>query len=794
MITRKLRETVAARGAENFDASHDVDRSDWSYAFHIASHTNVSWSVSSGCRTAMERLLLSKDYNALAALSIATEASSHPSGLTSLKSQPWVYSGGGLGNGDECRILNNNAGNDNGVGFHSCIAGLAANRAASLPFASICIPSDCTAHDLASNQMLPMLRQYLEAPPTTLWLQKSVELRDEYVTTVERIHDLNKFLGTGWVCGEFEMPWNPLAVAPFLCLCLFLVVCVTRATLKKYMARIEPSRRRNNELTRLLVDTKGFWSEYGYDEGEKKETENGKDPIHVPYYDATPRDCINRTTTPSTASECSSDSVKQSDEERVDEDLALQQIHEGYHQWHWTSAFNLRTNVTRLVSVHDGRTACLDGLRVGSLLWILLGHVMAIESSTGAGYSNPAAFLPPSGWTTTITGQLLFSSRMAVDTFFCISGFLLVHILDRKMNWEKQNWGTLLCKTYPILIVSRVVRILPVYAFCLWFYMHIAPHLGSGPFWYQWQGLLMPCQGVNWIRNLMFTNNLIDGPITESCFYHSWYLAVDMQLYAVSLLLLLSMYNYDARQYYRHRLKVIATLSILSVCWTVYCTWTRRWSLNTFDGEAVMRYDGEGYANPLVRAQSYFTGMLVACLVYLNDGDHQIITRTHRQNFSLLVAFIAMVFVAFITSAGAYAQRPCQYNEWPQYGQCGSTWSPFLTFLYTAFSRTIWNTGLCIVIYTCVTGSHPKERGNIVASILSWRVWTLLSNLSFGAYLIHPIVIFVWQLGGRQKAIFSLLSFGMTNFSIAVASFVASFVVALLVELPAAHLWRKLTM
>ncbi len=791
MITREIQENNdAVSVADNVEAPHGIVIGEWSSAFTIASSTNISWPVSSTCRNALDLFLLTKDYDALAALSIAVEASSHPSGLTSLQSQPWVYSGGGLGNEDECLSIQF-YGHDE-IQFHSCISGLATNRAASLPFASLCIPADCTALDLASHQMLSILQHYLTYPQTTKWLQESQRLRDEYVTVVERVHDINSFLGTGWVCGDFKMPWNPLAVAPFAFTCIFLLLCVARAVLKKHSIRNDISVYRNGELKRLIVKTKSFETGKGCEEDENHDAERVEATMMLSHYDATPRECAKRTTTPSTASEYSIDFSEQNDNERMDTD-ALSPTRHDYIQWHWTCAFDLKTNFQRLVSVHDDRTACLDGLRVGSLLWILLGHVMAIESSTGAGYSNPAAFLPPSGWTTTITGQLLFSSRMAVDTFFCISGFLLVHILDRKMNWEKQKWGTLICGIYPTFVVSRAVRILPVYLCCLWFYMFIAPHLGSGPFWYQWQGLLMPCQGANWVRNLFFSNNLIDGPITETCFYHSWYLAVDMQLYAFCSLLLLCMYNYDLHQYFKYRVKVIAALFLLSVWWTAYCTWTREWSINTFDGVAVVRYDVEGYANPLVRAQSYLAGMMVTCCVSLNGSEHQTVNRGRHRKVSLLVAFAAMTFVAFITSAGAYAQRPCQYNEWPKDGRCGSTWSPFFTFLYTAFSRTIWIAGLCVVIYSCINGSPSNDGINMITSFLSWKVWTLLSNLSFGAYLIHPIVIFIWQLGGRQKAIFSLLSFSLTNFSIAVASFVASFVVALLVELPAAQLWRRLT-
>ncbi|GAX11709.1 hypothetical protein FisN_7Lh079 [Fistulifera solaris] len=788
MITREIQEnSVAAPDSENVETPHGIVIDEWSSAFTIASSKNSSWPVSSSCRQALHLFLLSRDYDALAALSIAVEASSHPSGLTSLQSQPWVYSGGGLGNKDECLSIQFNE--HDKIPFHSCFSGLATNRAASLPFASLCIPANCTALDLASHQMLPILQHYLVYPQTTKWLQDSQQLRDEYVTVVERVHDINSFLGTGWVCGEFQMPWNPLAVAPFAFLCILLLLCVARATWKRHSMGNETSVYRSGELSRLIVKTKSF--ETGNEEDEIRDTEDAETTTMLTHYNATPHHCAKRVMTPSTTSEYSIDSSEQNDNECMDTDALSQTRHDHFH-WHWSCAFDLKSNLQKLVSVRDDRTNCLDGLRVGSLLWILLGHVMAIESSTGAGYSNPAAFLPPSGWTTTITGQLLFSSRMAVDTFFCISGFLLVHNLDRKMNWGKQNWGTVVCGIYPIFIISRAVRILPIYSFCLWFYMFIAPHLGSGPFWYQWQGLLMPCQGFHWVRNLLFSNNLIDGPITETCFYHSWYLAVDMQLYAFCSLLLLGTYNHDSHRYYRYRVQMIAALFMVSFWWTAYCTWTRGWSINTFDGVAVVRYDVEGYANPLVRAQSYLAGMMVACCVSVNGSGNQTINRSRRRNILLLVALAVMTFVVFITAAGAYAQRPCQYNEWPRHGRCGSTWSPFVTFLYTAFSRTMWITGLCVVIYSCITDISFHDESNMVTSFLSWKVWTFLSNLSFGAYLIHPIVIFIWQLGGRQKAIFSLLSFSLTNFSIAVVSFVASLIVALLVELPAAQLWQRL--
>lgn len=102
-----------------------------------------------------------------------------------------------------------------------------------------------------------------------------------------------------------------------------------------------------------------------------------------------------------------------------------------------------------------------------------------------------------------------------------------------------------------------------------------------------------------------------------------------------------------------------------------------------------------------------------------------------------------------------------------------------MTFLFTAFSRAIWSICIAIIMHLCL-----EHRGQAVGLLLSWKLWTPLAHLSFGAYLIHPIVIFVWQLGGREKTTFRLLSFLMDFMSISVLSFVLAAVAALLVEFP----------
>ena len=413
---------------------------------------------------------------------------------------------------------------------------------------------------------------------------------------------------------------------------------------------------------------------------------------------------------------------------------------------------------------------------------------MAIQSSMGAGYANPNNFLPPSGWTTTVIGQLLFSSRLAVDTFFVISGFLIVLVLYRKLplptSPENQSTFGRYFRYLPLLLAGRVARIVPLYAMMLGFYTQIAPHLGDGPFWHQWLGLLRPCHDAIW-TNLLFVNNFLppDTPTIQTCFYHSWYLAVDMQLFCCAPILILLFQTCPQKAK-----RITHLLFWASVLTTTYLARREAWSVNTFDGAAVDRYSVQAYAKPHIRMQSYLVGMYVGMRYILDqDSNGRRSSRPmHVRHHILLVAsLLAMALVTFGTVTGAYARRPCTYKEEPLTNDCGSQWSATTTWLYTSFSRTIWCVSLGILIELCV------DRQHVLNTMLSLPCWAILSHLTFGAYLIHPVVMFVWQIGDREKQIFRLSTFCMDYLSACVVSYVAAFIAAVTIEMPCAALWKS---
>lgn len=630
-------------------------------------------------------------------LAIATEASSHPSGLVSLFGQPYVYAGGGLGNMYECTL-------------QVCLAGGTGRD--SMTFASACVPESCDALDLAAEDFVQKLHLASET-------SADPKLAYEYNVLHERIAELNRFLGTGWTCGEYVVPFKILpfggayVVVSALLLGLTIAATLWRRTKKRPFLNEE---------------------EFSRYQEEKKEAS----PPEEAYCEA----------------------------RRI-------------RVLRFLSHFNIYSNA-RTLFIRKEATACLDGLRVVSILWVILGHLMAIQSSSGGGYSNPREFLPPNGLTTRLVGQLLFGARFAVDTFLFISGFLVVYVICAKVPMlDGQSVGKRYLSKIPGLVLHRLVRILPLYIMTLGFWTQIAPQLGSGPFWYQWDFFLAPCRAFGW-TNLLFVNNFYpwDVPNVATCFYHSWYLAVDMQLFIIAPLLVF--------WYQRHpRAGQVATalLMLVSMLTTLVLAYERKWSVNTFDGAAVARFEIEGYAKPHVRAQVYFAGMLLG--MKLQDRKLNLSVNL-KTRVVMAVAVVLLTAVTFITVTGAYARRACNFKEWPALDDCGSTWSSEQTFWYAGTSRAIWALGLGVICYLCLQGA-----GGIVNTLLSLPMWTPLGHLSFGAYLVHPIVIFVHQFGNRQKEPFRLSTFGLDYISVSIVSFSLALLFTLVVELPCANLAKR---
>ncbi|XP_041371386.1 nose resistant to fluoxetine protein 6-like [Gigantopelta aegis] len=116
-----------------------------------------------------------------------------------------------------------------------------------------------------------------------------------------------------------------------------------------------------------------------------------------------------------------------------------------------------------------------------------------------------------------------------------------------------------------------------------------------------------------------------------------------------------------------------------------------------------------------------------------------------------------------------------------RYGEMTSPgdWNAGQRAAFETGSRIGWALSVCWVILVCATGS-----GGLVNSVLSWEGWLPLSRLTFGAYLIHILVMVYDVNTHRVRGYITLYYIISKFFGFCTATYLFAFVNALVVEAP----------
>ncbi|CAG2117747.1 unnamed protein product, partial [Medioppia subpectinata] len=189
----------------------------------------------------------------------------------------------------------------------------------------------------------------------------------------------------------------------------------------------------------------------------------------------------------------------------------------------WRKLFEKNTKTRALSAVH--------GMRVLAILWILVGHVYLMQFfHIFHVMRRLVAEMPRLAH---IQYQpLKMGSFLQVDTFLFLGGVTAAYVtLDVTSRTKRRfDWFAFLA--------LRWLRYTPAVCGLVLFYL-LLPLLGSGPiFQQQIQQMYIPCEQY-FYRNLLYYNNFFDSD--GNCATHTWYLAVDFQLYALSPLLIFAL-------------------------------------------------------------------------------------------------------------------------------------------------------------------------------------------------------------------------------------------------------------
>ncbi|EDW43346.1 GM23555 [Drosophila sechellia] len=174
---------------------------------------------------------------------------------------------------------------------------------------------------------------------------------------------------------------------------------------------------------------------------------------------------------------------------------------------------------------------CLHGIRCMSLFWVVWIH--QYDNVFSAPNINRFSFL---SWLQTPFTMFFLEGNFSVDSFFFIGGFLVS--LNALGTMEK-NKGRM---NVPRMYIRRFIRIFPILAMSILVYTQLTGVLGDGPLFKGGYSKKASC-AKTWYMTLLFVVNFAN----DMCLDHTWYLAVEMQLFLISPILLFALYKWGKK-------------------------------------------------------------------------------------------------------------------------------------------------------------------------------------------------------------------------------------------------------
>ncbi|XP_013390848.1 nose resistant to fluoxetine protein 6 [Lingula anatina] len=409
-------------------------------------------------------------------------------------------------------------------------------------------------------------------------------------------------------------------------------------------------------------------------------------------------------------------------------------------------AFSMYTNGAKVLNTRQGSGAltCVNGIRFLSLSWVIWGHTYAFivffVDNLVPVYQD---------LTKRWTMQVLLQGTFSVDTFFVLSGLLVTYLTLREMKKGsgrfRINWG--------LYYFHRFWRLTPPYMLVLMVYAVTTKYWATGPLWPE-QGAMDQFCNETWWTNLIYVNNFVQ--MDKMCMGWSWYLSNDMQFYVVSPLILIPLFWHIVAGGAMLLYFLLASLIYTGLMCSIH---------NFGPGLATqsdqLTYFDLVYIKPYARIGPYLMGMVVGYVLYLTE------CKPKMNKMIALGGWVVATACALAVVYGVYDV----YQGHPLSNDVGA--------FYNTMSRTVW--GACVgwVIYACCTGY-----GGFVNTLLSWGAFVPLGRLTYCAYLIHPIIMFVVY-SVRERLIFVTdVSATYFFFGHMVMTYGCAFVVSMVFEAP----------
>ncbi|BFF91966.1 nose resistant to fluoxetine protein 6-like [Drosophila madeirensis] len=363
--------------------------------------------------------------------------------------------------------------------------------------------------------------------------------------------------------------------------------------------------------------------------------------------------------------------------------------------------FSARANSRALFRIVDSKSnpniiSCLDGIRCMSLIWVVFGH----EFGYAAGSPN-INNLDLVTWFVDPFSSFILYAYFSVDSFFFIGGLLVAMVALRSMEKSKGKLNV------PLMYLHRFIRIVPILAVAILVYMNLMTLITDGPLASGEYSGKEACE-KGWFWTLLFVQNYATNNI---CLSHSWYLAVDMQLYIISPLFLIALYKWEKKAAAGIAVLVLLVSSCLFATMMI-----NNYSMLAKNG-TVRDAGKKVYFATHTHAAPWLIGFLFGYFLHLSRGKKFHLSRIAV--WSGWVLSLAMIFTSI------FAMYPAAQWSAPPLSTLEES------FYYT-LTRVGWPLALCWIVFACMQGY-----GGLANSFLSSPLWQPLSRLSYSVYMWH---------------------------------------------------------
>ena len=379
------------------------------------------------------------------------------------------------------------------------------------------------------------------------------------------------------------------------------------------------------------------------------------------------------------------------------------------------TAFSLYKTIPTLLATKQAPSVItsLNGIRVVSMFWVILGHTYIWIMRKDL--DNPLKLIEVSS---RFTFQPVGNSFLAVDSFFFLSAVLVAYLTFRQMKKTGR---------FPWIhyYAHRYLRLTPVYAFVIFFAWFLTDHIVASQAFSFANPFAEKCSQY-WWTNLLYINNLHPWKFADQCVSWTWYLANDMQFFIIAPVILVPMYYYLPVG-----LIVAGVVLVASLVTTGTLAGVFDFQADLFASEfgyhfvpkTNLTYIDVIYEKPWARISPYVVGILLG---YVFFKGVRIPFRRPLNVPVYVTMWVCSGLLLFVTCYGLY---PTWHGHIPTMAE---------NVLYITFSKFAWAIGLALLVFACHSGY-----GGFINMLLSLKIWTPLSRLTYNAYLVHPIVLTV---------------------------------------------------